>query len=115
MNSIVRNIQIALEHGLDNRAEAAALLRDAQDEIVRLENLAPKMPRLYRLRSAPDIVVLKKGDSLVVVWTKNSLDYPDPYPTTVPAAIFETEELTEIGVRNILELRKSRCFKDIRE
>lgn len=115
MNYVCRKIQIALENGLDNRTEAADLLRDAQDEINRLENLAPRNPRLYRLVSSPDIIVLKKDEeTLTVVWSKNSLEYPDLYPTSVPANIFQIEELSPMCVENVLAMRKMRGFRDIR-
>lgn len=116
MNYVCRKIQIALEYGLDNRTEAADLLRDAQDEINRLENLVPRNPRLYRVISHPDLIVLKRDENThVVVWTKDSLDHADPYPTCVPSNIFRVEELSPLCVENVLALRKMRGFKAIHE
>lgn len=118
MNPIAKKIQDTLENApacSGKTAELLLLLSDAQDEINRLENLVPCNPRLYRVVSHPDIIVLKRDENThSVVWTKDSLDHADPYPTCVPSNIFRIEELSPLCVENVLAMRKMRGFKDIR-
>lgn len=118
MNAIARKIQTVLENSPSCRGETASLLHllsDAQDEINRLESLVPKkIPRLYRVVAHPDIIVLRRNEeTLAIVWTKDSLEHADPYPTCVPSNIFRIEELGETEGRSILELRKDRGFVNI--